>query len=257
MASQQTPITPAPAAPLTPPPANDIAQPLLPNVPEPWPGAWGLYKYSKQAVVQHWMPLLGLVVTYGLIGNVLPVLILPEKTGRLVGEIIALPLSVALIAGYLRAVRGQQVVYGDAVKSGLDVMLCLKLLGAGIISSLISAISLLLLIVPFFFVAPRLMLMPFLVVDKKLGPLEAYKVSWEATKSHVGRIWGVIGVFVAIALLMITVIGIPFSLYFLFMYGAALALLYEFIMSHQVVPAAATSEATSTPATPPDSPPVG
>ena len=64
----------------------------------------------------------------------------------------------------------------------------------------------------------------------------------------------------AMALLMITVIGIPFALYFLFMYSAANALLYGFIArahpanADAVAPAPEPSESESQ--TPPSQPPV-
>jgi hypothetical protein len=80
--------------------------------------------------------------------------------------------------------------------------------------------------------------------------LDAYKASWDQTKGHSGMIWNIYGAGFAMALLMITIIGIPFAIYFLIMYSAALAVAYNFINGSQPVaetsPAAAPSPVNST-----------
>jgi hypothetical protein len=58
-----------------------------------------------------------------------------------------------------------------------------------------------------------------------MDAVEAYKASWNATKGHGSKIWGLIGVTALFALLMIVVIGV----YFIIMYAAAFALFYLYI----------------------------
>jgi membrane-anchored glycerophosphoryl diester phosphodiesterase (GDPDase) len=108
-------------------------------------------------------------------------------------------------------------------------MVVLKYIANAVIITLLLAIAFVLLVVPFFFVLPRLVLAPYFLVDQKLGPIVATRRSWQATKGHAGKIWGIIGASLAMALLAVTIIGIPFAIYFLFMYGAASALAYDFV----------------------------
>ncbi len=99
----------------------------------------------------------------------------------------------------------------------------------GIVSGLVLVASFIALIIPFFIVAPRIALSPYFLIDKNMGPIEALKASWAITQGHAGKVWGIIGANIAFALLILTLIGIPVAIYLLFMYSAALAVLYEFL----------------------------
>ena len=76
---------------------------------------------------------------------------------------------------------------------------------------------------------PRLTLVNYFLVDKGLEPMEAFKASWHATEGHAMQAWGIILANVAMALLMVTIVGIPFAFYFLFMYSAAFAVFYKYV----------------------------
>ena len=245
------PVPPAPGAgpdpTLAPAPMAAAAQSVLPNVPNPWPGAWGAYKYSKQAVQRNWGAILGLALISIFLSGVPAVFL--GKAGRPIGELLSTISYIALITAYLASVRGQKISFGAALKTGLDPMTFLKCVGALLVIGLGLGFLFILLIVPGVIVLPRIILAPYFLIDRKLGPLEAINVSWEATKGHSGKVWGTIGATVAIALLALTIIGIPFAFYFLFMYGAVQALLYEFISRTQ--PAAAALGAVAGQAQPP------
>jgi predicted lipid-binding transport protein (Tim44 family) len=64
------------------------------------------------------------------------------------------------------------------------------------------------------------------MIDKDMGVLEAYKASWHATKGHLGKLWGILGVGLLMALPAVTIIGIVATVYLFFMYSAVGALFY-------------------------------
>ncbi|MEI9913406.1 MAG: hypothetical protein WDN66_00070 [Candidatus Saccharibacteria bacterium] len=88
--------------------------------------------------------------------------------------------------------------------------------------------SLVFFIVPFFFVLPRVCLAPYFFIygDLKVG--EAIAASWHSTKGHSKSIYGILIINVALALLFITIIGIPlrFTLELLTQDPLALFVLY-------------------------------
>lgn len=147
------------------------------------------------------------------------------------GSFISFLVSALATAAYalilLAGVRGQKLSIGDALSKALP--LWLKMIGLTIVVGLSLFVSFLLLVIPFFFVLPRLSLAHYFLVDKNMGVMEAYKASWAVTKGSSGKVWGVIGATFLMMLLMITIIGIPFSIYFLVMYSGAYAVLYEFL----------------------------
>jgi hypothetical protein len=241
--------TPAAAAPTPPAPPTPVAPPIapastpLPSVPDTWPGATGLYKYSKQVVKVN----LRTVVTIWLLDLLISSIIGWKFSfiGHVIALIIGSLATAAYTFTYLASLRGEKMSIGQALSSALPVWL--KMIGLTILIAVSIIVSVLLLIVPFFFVLPRLTLSPYFLIDKKMGVLEAYKASWHATKGNVGKVWGIILLTIAMALLFITIIGIPFSIYFLIMYNAAFVVLYKFL---EKAPTSAAPAAV-TPATPP------
>jgi len=216
---------------------------VLPLPPE-WPGAFAAYKYSKQAVklnanaVVGWLVVSVLVSgTINALGNLhsinSPVKGLLTVASYLIAPLFSAIITKALIAG----VRRQPVGFGQALSLGSPYWFYAVVLS--ILVGVVEGVSLLLLIIPFFFVWPRLSLAMYFLVDKNLDPAKAFQASWEATKGKVGSIYGILGAEIAMGLLIITIIGIPFAFYFLIMYSAAHAVLYEIIISSPVSGAAA------------------
>lgn len=235
--------TPTPAA--APPPAAKPAEATLPNVPATWPGAFGLYKYSKAAVKIN----LGTIIGLYLLGAVLNAIL--RATLKVPGDIIYLLIGGLLTSAttltLLSSARHQVISFGNALSKG--VKFWLRMVVLSILVGIVLIISFLLLIIPFFFVLPRVSLAFYYLVDKDMGFMDAFKASWDNTKGHSGMIWGVIGASFAMALLMVTIIGIPFAIYFLVMYNAAWALLYEFINKQPAAqPVAAAVPAPTPPA---------
>lgn len=234
---QNTTKTPAPVTPVTDPHADP-----LPDVPQTWPGAFGVYKYSSQAVRRN----IGTLIIIWLVSVILSIILQKNlgTVGQILGFLVNTMASVGLTLTYIASVRKQRLSVGDAVtKSFLPLLL--KMIGLNILVSLSLALSLLLLVMPFFFVFPRLVLAPYFLVDKNMGIIDAYKVSWETAKGHGTKVWGIVGASILMALLMITIIGIPFALYLLIMYSGATAVLYEFLNKAR---SSAPSVQTETPA---------
>jgi len=188
-----------------------------------WPGAFGVYKYSRDAVRFNLGTILWLSLGNLLIGILLGLLPLPTAVREILTWLAGIWLSTALLVAALASVRSKKIELRDALEQGLPFFVNYLLLNVLILLS--ALVSFLLFIIPFFFVFPRLVLASYYLVDKKLGPVEAFKASWTGTKGHVGKIWGVIGATIVMGLLVFVVVGI----YFLIMYQLSVALLYIYL----------------------------
>jgi hypothetical protein len=151
--------------------------------------------------------------------------------------LLSIWVSLALTAAYLAGGHGEKLDGWEALKRGGQVYL------PGLLNSvlvgLISVASILLFIIPAFFVIPRLSFALYYVVDKQLGPIEAIKASWENTRGNVGKIYGIFGASLVFAILCLLIIGI----YFIFMYQAAMAVLYLYALRNQASPSSSSAAA--------------
>lgn len=240
----------APAAPAGAPPAAAPEAAFLPNVPETWPGAWGLYKYSKQAVRRNWKVILGLFVLAYVVPVILEIAL--KQLGRILGDVVTIVTYVAIINALFASVRGQKISLGGAFS--ISPLTFLKVIVNYVFLGITIAFSIFVFIIPFFIIFPRVILAPYLVIGRNLGPFEAINASWAMTKGNSGKVWGVLGAAIAMALLMITIIGIPFALYFLFTYSAAFMLLCEYLAAKQTVAAPAAPAQPVAPTVAPQAP---
>jgi hypothetical protein len=97
-----------------------------------------------------------------------------------------------------RAVKGEKPEIMELVKAGANKFL--PLFGLGVVSIVIAAVSFLLLIIPFIFVLPRLVMAPYIMVDKNLGVMDSLSESFKLGKAFFGKIWGAIGVMILVAI---------------------------------------------------------
>lgn len=216
---QQTPTTATQ-------PANNqsAAQQNLPPMPDQWPGGFGAYKYSKQAVMFNLGTIAFIIlILFAVNGAMYPL----KSAGSLLSLIFGAFANAAVAIVILGSLNKQKVELGDAFSKSVPFWLNMVILE--ILVGITYVLSFIALIVPFFFVAPRLALANYYLVDKKLNAIDAYKASWDATKGNVGKVYGIVGASIAMGLLALTVIGIPFAIYFLFMYSAVLGVLYKYI----------------------------
>lgn len=204
--------------------------------PKEWPGAFKLYSISKEAMLVNWQTYLGvLLVSFAFSFVVSAVFGSDTSSGMYaLGQFVSMLLSVFIAAAttviMFRNVARKQISFNESLSEGLKYYVSFIVMF--ILMYVIAALSLLAFIIPFFFVAPRIALSPYFLVAKNMGPVDAVKASWDETKGHAGKVWGIIGVNVLIALLIFTIIGIPFAMYFFFMYSAAMVLLYSWIQAN-------------------------
>jgi hypothetical protein len=199
------------------------------TVPSSWPGAWGVFKYSRNVVRNNLWVVVGLnFVSWTLSGAVSSFNSKPDHATSVwdvAANLLSLWFSVALTFVILAGLRNQKLGFVDALKKSVPYYL--KALLLSILTVVILFLSLLLLVIPFFFVAPRISLAMYYLLDKDMGVVDSLKASWQATHGNVGKVWGIIGVTIVFALLIIVLVGI----YFLIMYLAASAVLYAYLQA--------------------------
>ena len=197
-------------------------------VPKKWEGAFSLYQYSKNVVYYNWQTILVIYLVVSVLGAATyPFAI----AGNALSIIISAIGSVAVTIAYLHSFKHKKIEVGKAVSMSWPLVVNMVILEILVGLTLIA--SFLALVIPFFFIAPRFAIANFYVIDKKMGAVDAYKASWEATRGQLGKIYGIVGVNLLLALLFITIIGIPFAVYMLFFYSAAFAVLYKYIDGHE------------------------
>lgn len=197
------------------------------KIPREWPGAFGLLKHAREVIRVNLGTTLVLAILLALLSAA------PNRSQHnthivllSLASLLSSYVSLLLYYTLLKSTKGEKVSFGQSLDASGRF---LSYLVNAILTGLLIAVSFLLLIVPGLFVFPRLMLAHLFVIDQKLGPIEAIKASWAATEGHAGMIWGIIGAEIAFALLAVTIIGIPFTIYFLFMYTAALPIAYRYL----------------------------
>lgn len=222
--------------------AESSTKEKLERVPKQWPGAFGSYKYSRQTVMFNIGTFAILIVASFVVG-VLISLIFPTSgnmslnnyfsasntINTILSFIVNTFFTIAVITVFLAAVNQVKVEPMDAVKKSWPKLI--NYIALSILLSIILGLSLLALVIPFFIVFPRLFLAPYYVIDKNLGITEAISKSWKNTSGHSLKVWGLVGAAIVMILPIFTIIGIPFSIYFLVMFSAAPVILYKYIDS--------------------------
>ena len=202
-------------------------------VPATWPGAFGLYKHSRQAMMFNIGTYLSVFVLSLVIG------IIPNSVDKnspayfllnIATNIVAIWFEAAIIIIVLQSVKEHKISFNDSLQQGIAMFG--KYFLQSLLLGLIAIGSLLCFIIPAFIILPRLSLAQYFLFDQKMGIVDSIKASWEATSGHVGKVWGIIGVNILMMLIMVTIIGIPISIYFLVMYSAANAILYFWLVKY-------------------------
>lgn len=164
-------------------------------------------------------------------------------------QLVGIWVSAAIAVTLVVSVKRQKMSVSESLRDGGTVFL--PFLGLNLLLGLITVASILALVIPAFFILPRLVLAQFFLIEGKMGITESISASWNATKGNVGKVWGIFGVSLLFVLLMITFIGIPFALYFMVMYQAAIPVLYMYLKKLPVEAVASTA-ASSGPMPPSD-----
>jgi len=133
---------------------------------------------------------------------------------------------------YLKAVRHERIEIKDMFK-GFEYFL--NVIAANILVGFIIAIGLVFLIIPGIIFACKLAFVPYLVMDKKLDPIAAFKISWHMTRGHVLTIFlmGVVSFFLVILGFILLVVGIIPAIIWI---DSAFATLYYSVDSRYEIP---------------------
>ncbi|HEY5267724.1 MAG TPA: hypothetical protein VII94_01155 [Candidatus Saccharimonadales bacterium] len=204
-----------------------------------WPGAFGIYKISKAAITKNigafisaWVTIIVIWLIYSLSLNMNSL----KKGGThylfgVVYEILAFIISSTVIFMTIESVKNKNTSFGQALT--IVFPKTVNIVVVYVLVALLSILSFVLLIIPAFFVVPRIYMAIYFVLDKNMSPTAAIKASWTATDHHIGKVYGIIGVNLLILLPVITIIGILATVYFGIMYYAATAVLYIFITKNK------------------------
>ncbi len=203
------------------------------TLPDKWPGAFGVFRYAKAVALLNWKPYLVISILFMITSfystsvdgtdKVTTGAAIVSAIGFILTALLMVPLTTVELAG----IKGKKVSLKEAFAQNKSYYLYMLL--ASILAIAILIGSLVLLILPFLFVLPRIILFSYFIIDKNLGPKQAIQASWAATKGHSFKVWAIIIVTILFAAIMLTVIGIPIALYLLFMYGPAAAVLYKWM----------------------------
>lgn len=142
------------------------------------------------------------------------------------GTILMIVTTPGFLLAQLKSTRNETAEPGDMFKKGLPKLL--KMIGLGIVLTVVFAVSFLLLIVPFFFMLRRYILAPYYMMDQNLGVFASMKASAEDSKKYSGAIWGIIGVvFLFVLANLLPVIGWLIYAALIVSYATATAIRYE------------------------------
>ncbi len=202
------------------------------------PGAFELFKPSTRVIMDNlaaFLLLLGIPLVLSLVGEFVHAMQSNVNGGLsfngsfltlgLIGIIADLLVAPGVILLQVNGVRRKTLSAGDAVTRGLHFFW--RLLGLGIVMSFALLFALLLFIVPFFILLPRVIMAPYFLIDQDMGVFDSLRASNAAYKRY-HRIWGILGVAVLLYLpSIIPVIGSIASTCLSFLYQPALAFRYE------------------------------
>ncbi len=202
-----------------------------------YPGAFGLFKPSSQAIRLAFVPLLLIYVILFAIGIVIGLFSgnnkdLADSLGsilNIVSQVITIPMFSFII---LYAVRGTRKELRESFDYATQNIL--RFFVANLLSALAVIGGLILLIIPGILIAMKFSMTNYILVDNpKMSGTEALSRSWDMTRGHMGKIFGIIGVSILMLLPVITIVGIIATIILLVLYAAAMPVLYNYLVGKQ------------------------
>jgi hypothetical protein len=178
------------------------------------PGVISSYKYGWKKLWPSFgiLFLVGLVyfVITGAVSGITRIAFFLRFISGFFSIFVGMPLSYGQSYCYLRAARDGNVKF-EELFSGFNKYW--NTIGAGILSGLIVFGGTILLIVPGIIFACKLAFVPYLVMDRNLGPVEAIQTSWKMTNGHAMEVFliGLLGIPVIIAGLICLGVGVIIS----------------------------------------------
>ena len=179
----------------------------------PWvPGVGSSYSNAWRQLWKHFLVLFLIGIVYGLISSVSwvfrfaavglsPVLSLAYSI------LLTNPLGYGVAFAYLKAARGDELQVKDMFEAFRNYWNAVL---ASLLVSVITIVGFVLFIIPGIIFACKLAFTPYLVVDRKMGVIEAVKESWRMTGGHAWKVFliGLLAIPIGIAGLICFGVGI-------------------------------------------------
>lgn len=131
------------------------------------------------------------------------------------GAVLTTIVSIGFLKISLKFIDNQQTNLADLFSSWNDYLLVIKYWLSSVIFGLIVLLGILLLVIPGIIWAIKLQYYSFLIVEKKMGPIEALRLSWQITSGVkwqlflLGILLGLINLLGVLALVVGLLISIP------------------------------------------------
>lgn len=216
--------------------ANDSAKQTTSS--HAWGGAFAAYGTIWKQVQKNPVPALVLVGVY-VVAHLISTMLQDGKgyadAGRWPYEDLSYLIFVLPMFIYgLALADGKRVSVREIVH--FDLRKFFFVLAAVLLYSLIVGVSLLLLIVPIIWTVAWFFAAPYIVVDKKMGPVAALSESKRLANEHKAKVWGIVGVSIllsipVIVLSYVPVVGAAANMAFSVVSTGACALLYRWLQT--------------------------
>ena len=218
------------------------------TTPSDWPGATGAFSLVKPFVKSRIWDFISLYGLY-IISIIVIEILVNVIVRRVVPSVIINDLFNFFLAGFTWSAvislyyacfdAQERKPLGDLIKDCSKYLL--RMAGLLIVMDVVLAVSLLVLIIPFFFVLPRVYLAPYFLIANDSTVGDALSDSWNLTKGNCKKVYGLLGLDIAIALLVITIISIPFAIYWGTINTGSFALLSRHLAKLSKSPVAPTN----------------
>lgn len=218
------------------------------NVPSPsvWaPGVSSSYSNGWNKMKKYLLELLLITIIYLAISSLFG--IFTSTTGQMTSGsavisvlgvaynlLLASPLGYGVYYAGLKAARNDQLKVSDMFKAFQNYS---NVVLASLLVMVIVVIGFILLIVPGVVFACKLTFVPYLVMDRKMGAIDAVKESWRISGGHAWTVFGIglLGIPISIAGLICLGVGVLFAMMWI---NLAMASLYHAIVSQNKPPVA-------------------
>lgn len=191
------------------------------DIPKPgeWPGTIQSFRIVRQYIkprIWDFVSVIGIGIALLLVVDIIVSAIFRTRiTGSIVDDVISFIvgafMQATIIAMYFKVLKNEDFSLNSALLYGYRKML--KMTGLLLVMDVIIVASFVLLVIPFFFVLPRVYLAPYYFVFADCNVNQAIAASWHSTKGNSKKVYGILLLDIAFALLFLTIIGIPFAIY--------------------------------------------
>lgn len=114
--------------------------------------------------------------------------------------LLALLAYLFIVVAVLRASQHRAISLGSILEELREGWLWIKMIGALLLLGLVIVLGLFALIIPGIILIWRLYFVLYILVDKRVGIIDAFKQSWNMTRGYAGAVYGVILVTILLSL---------------------------------------------------------